>query len=71
MFPSASMEYVGIGFEQSTFQSQIALIQRKLKSLEARAYSIVGHPFEITDPGEVSSVLFEEMKIPYPHSPKK
>ncbi len=65
------MEFYGIGFREETFRNHYDLITRKLKNLEARAYRLAGREFELTCPADISVVLFQELQIPFPHSPAK
>jgi DNA polymerase I-like protein with 3'-5' exonuclease and polymerase domains len=46
-------------------------MEQKLKSIEAIAYEMAGREFCMSSPQEVSKVIYEEMKIPFPGTPVK
>ena len=61
----ARVELNGLGVDGSECESQKAIMQTKLTSLEGQAYQMAGHPFSLTSPDDVAQV--SEAKAYYWH----
>ena len=59
----AKMEKVGIKLEKGFLLSLSKVIKIKLSKLEKNIFKLAGSEFNISSPNQLSSVLFEKMKI--------
>eukprot|EP01129_Flabellula_baltica_P003894 TRINITY_DN1362_c0_g1_i2.p1 TRINITY_DN1362_c0_g1~~TRINITY_DN1362_c0_g1_i2.p1 ORF type:complete len:669 (-),score=95.11 TRINITY_DN1362_c0_g1_i2:937-2943(-) len=64
------MEYYGIGFDNSIYNRYKSLIESKMEQLEKRAFEIVGYSFELTSTKQLSEILFNQLKLPFPRALK-
>ncbi|XP_071480044.1 DNA polymerase theta-like [Diadema antillarum] len=60
----ARVELNGIGVDGAECETQKAIMQAKLGSLEERAYQLAGHCFSLTSPEDIAQVLYTELKLP-------
>ena len=59
----AEMERSGIAIDAAYFKNLSLQTKMELEKLESECYEIVGHPFNLNSPRQVSSILFEEIKL--------
>ncbi len=59
----AAMEMEGARIDVTELRRQAVGLTSRLAALEAEAYSMAGHPFNISSPSQVGKVLFEELAI--------
>jgi len=59
----SEMEWNGIAIDAAYFRNLSHRTKRELDKLETECYEIVGHPFNLNSPKQVSSILFEEIKL--------
>lgn len=59
----ASMEWEGARIDVNELKQLSRQLSGRLAELEQKAYSIVGHPFNIGSPSQVGNILFGEMQI--------
>lgn len=62
----AKMEMNGIGFSIDECERQKSILLERMLTLEQEAYQLAGHMFSLTNPDDVSKVLFHELGIPPP-----
>ncbi|GAH65708.1 unnamed protein product, partial [marine sediment metagenome] len=58
------MERNGVALDKELLRQMSHRLGEQLVKLEAEIYSNVGHRFNINSPRQLSSVLFEELKLP-------
>jgi len=58
------MERNGIALDTGVLRQMAHSLGEQLLKLEAEVYNSVGHQFNINSPQQLSSVLFEELKLP-------
>lgn len=59
----AIMQINGVAFDGRLFANSRHLIAVKLREIEDKACALLGRPFLLTSPEQVSRVLFEELKL--------
>lgn len=59
----ASMEWEGARINPEELSRLAGSLSGRLAALEAEAYAIAGHPFNVGSPSQVGTVLFDELKI--------
>jgi len=64
------MERNGIALNTELLRQMAQELGEQLLKLEAEIYNNVGHQFNINSPQQLSSVLFEELKLPTAHKRK-
>lgn len=63
----ASMESAGIALDPDVFKAQRPPLEKRLLQLQALAYKHAGGTqFNLASAQEVSSILFEQLKLPVP-----
>lgn len=62
----AKMEYYGVGFSEETLLQAKNLIEAKIQNLESRARRYCRKEVDLNSPMEVSHLLFDHLKLPYP-----
>lgn len=62
----AKMEYYGVGFSEETLLQARNLIEAKIQNLESRARRYCRKEVDLNSPMEVSHLLFDLLKLPYP-----
>ena len=62
----SEMENVGVGFDASLFLMYWDFFTKTLYDIEQHVYKLAGKTFSITSPQQVSAILFDDLKIPYP-----
>ncbi|MBQ7256900.1 MAG: DNA polymerase I [Abditibacteriota bacterium] len=65
-FVLAEMERTGIEVNVKKLEELSEYITKELERLESEIYKLAGKEFNILSPKQLSSVLFEDLKIPYP-----
>lgn len=60
------MEFEGMKVDLDELNRQEFELNQDIKSLEEKIHNIAGHPFNISSPKQLGTVLFDEMNIPYP-----
>jgi len=58
-----SMEWEGARIDVAELHRLAGELSGRLNALEQEAYSIAGHPFNVSSPAQVGAVLFDEMQI--------
>lgn len=58
-----NMERRGIGLDVIYMQEFDVEVEKQLKESEKNIFSMVGHPFNINSPKQLSQVLFEELQL--------
>ena len=64
------MERNGITLDTERLRQMSQKLGEQLRSLETAIYESVGHQFNINSPQQLSSVLFQELKLPAPRRTK-
>jgi DNA polymerase I len=59
----ADMEWQGIRIDKAYLAQLSEELTRDLKTLEERAYELVGEPFNLNSPKQLSDILFEKLKL--------
>ena len=59
-----SMERNGVALDTDLLRQMSHRLGEQLLKLEAEIYNWVGHQFNINSPQQISSILFEELKLP-------
>ena len=59
----ASMEWEGASVDVDELHRLSRQLSARLAELEQKAYDTVGHPFNVSSPSQVGSILFDEMQI--------
>lgn len=59
----ADMEYTGVKIDPRQLAIMSGNLTNRMQELETEAYSIAGHPFNISSPMQVGELLFGELKI--------
>nr|WP_273545139.1 DNA polymerase I [Heliomarina baculiformis] len=59
----AQMEMHGIKVDRDTLSRMSNAFSQKMAGLEAELYELAGHEFNVQSPGQVGSILFEEMSL--------
>ncbi len=59
----ADMEWQGIRIDKVYLAQLSEELTRDLKTLEERAYELVGEPFNLNSPKQLSDILFEKLKL--------
>lgn len=59
----ASMEWEGVRIDSAELGKLSVQLSERVAALEAEAYAIARHPFNIGSPAQVGTVLFDELKI--------
>lgn len=59
----ADMEWQGARINPAELHALAGELSKRLEDLEAQAYAIAGHPFNVGSPTQVGQVLFGEMQI--------
>ncbi len=59
-----SMERNGIALDTDLLRQMSHRLGKQLLKLEAEIYNSIGHQFNVNSPKQLSSVLFEELKLP-------
>lgn len=62
----AKMEFYGVGFSEEALLKARGLIETKINNLESRARRFSKREFDLNSPMEVSDLLFDHLKLPYP-----
>ena len=65
-FVLGKMEYNGMKIDKDELAFQEKILLSDIKGLEKIIYELAGHEFNISSPKQLSTVLFEELNIPYP-----
>jgi DNA polymerase-1 len=60
----ARMESVGVAFDVAVMREMSKGLNEQIEYLESKAYSEVGHEFNLGSPPQLSQVLFEEIGLP-------
>lgn len=60
------MEFEGMRVDLDELNRQEEALTLDVKKLEEQIYQIAGHEFNISSPKQLGSVLFDEMRLPYP-----
>jgi DNA polymerase-1 len=60
----ADMERAGVRVDADVLRSLSTEFGRKMVELEAKAYQLAGHEFNVGSPQQLGRVLFEEMALP-------
>jgi DNA polymerase-1 len=60
------MQAIGVGFDNSRLKNHRNDIDSKMQDIENEIWKLAGKKFMITSPEQVSEVLFEKLKLPYP-----
>lgn len=60
----AKMELTGFFVDKEYLSSFAPIIDKHLEVLRKKAHKIAGHEFELDSPAQVSTVLFDELKLP-------
>ncbi|MDW8059255.1 MAG: DNA polymerase I [Thermomicrobium sp.] len=58
------MEKAGIAIDVPYLRDLAKELERQLEQLERRIYELAGHPFNINSPQQLSTVLFDELRLP-------
>ncbi len=58
------MEKAGIAVDVPYLRDLSKDLERQLLQLERRIYELAGHPFNINSPQQLSTVLFDELRLP-------
>ncbi len=58
------MEKAGIAIDVPYLRDLSKDLERQLLQLERRIYELAGHPFNINSPQQLSTVLFDELRLP-------
>jgi DNA polymerase theta len=64
----ARMEMNGIGFSSDECERQKNILHQRMITLEKEAYHLARRKFALSNPKDVSTVLFHELKLPPPQS---
>jgi DNA polymerase I len=59
----ADMEWRGIRIDKAYLAQLSEELTRDLKTLEDRAYELVGEPFNLNSPKQLSDILFDKLKL--------
>jgi DNA polymerase I len=59
----ADMEWQGIRIDKNYLAQLSEELTRDLKTLEERAYELVGEPFNLNSPKQLSDILFDKLKL--------
>ena len=59
----ASMEWEGARIDVNELHRLSQQLSARLADLEAKAFELAGHPFNVGSPSQVGQILFDEMKI--------
>ncbi len=59
----ADMEWQGIRIDKAYLNQLSEELTRDLKTLEDQAYELVGEPFNLNSPKQLSDILFEKLKL--------
>ena len=62
----ADMEITGIKVDSNYLSDMANDLKEKMDEIEEKIYVLAGEKFNIMSPAQLSKVLFENMKIPYP-----
>lgn len=60
------MEFEGMRVDLDELNRQEYALNQDILALEEKIHSIAGHPFNISSPKQLGTVLFDEMNLPYP-----
>jgi DNA polymerase-1 len=60
------MEFQGMKVDLEELNRQEYNLSQDINNLEAKIHEIAGHPFNISSPKQLGTVLFDEMGLPYP-----
>ena len=60
------MEFEGMRVDLDELNRQEYALNQDILDLEEKIHSIAGHPFNISSPKQLGTVLFDEMNLPYP-----
>jgi DNA polymerase I len=60
----AKMEAAGVALDTAVLREMARGLDEQIHYLEERAYSEVGHEFNLGSPPQLSNVLFEELQLP-------
>ncbi len=60
----AKMEATGIALDVAILREMAQGLDEQVRYLESKAYSEVGHEFNLGSPPQLSQVLFDELKLP-------
>lgn len=60
------MELWGIGIDMEACLHARHILVRKLKELEAEAYSLAGIRFSLSTAADIANVLYRHLKLPLP-----
>ncbi len=58
------MELHGIGFSADKCQQLESSLKQRMKQIEGKCRSLVGHSISMTSPEEIAHALFIELKLP-------
>jgi DNA polymerase-1 len=67
----ARMEAEGIALDVGVLREMSQGINEQIAYLESQAYSSVGHEFNMGSPPQLSTVLFDELKLPHTRKTKQ
>jgi len=59
----AGMEWCGARIDTGELHRLSGELSKRLEELVQEAYKLAGHPFNVSSPAQVGTILFEEMKI--------
>lgn len=60
----ADMEYTGIGVDENKLKTMAGLLESEIDVVRGSIYRLAGGPFNINSPKQLSSLLFEKLKLP-------
>ncbi len=60
----AGMELAGMDIDTDYLHTMSGQLRKTMDGLALRIYEAIGHPFNINSPKQLSTVLFEELKLP-------
>ena len=60
------MEFEGMKIDLDELNRQEAALSENIKELETKIYSLAKKEFNISSPKQLGTILFDEMKLPYP-----
>jgi DNA polymerase-1 len=66
----ARMEWRGMPADKAFLADTAERLRRSAQNVAARAYKIVGREFDLDSPGDVATLLFGELRIPFPKGAK-
>ncbi|MCX7124374.1 MAG: DNA polymerase I [Gammaproteobacteria bacterium] len=60
----ANMEFHGVLIDSDKLKKQSVELGVRIKTLEKRAYELVGNEFNLSSPKQLQEILFDKMKLP-------